>query len=83
MSTYDFECNSCGKKSTITCPMRDYLSEKITECDECGSAVSRSYSTVGTTGTDGKRNMTSPNFWKNGKSNSEIADVISGDTEPY
>jgi len=82
MSTYDFECTVCGKQYTVTCSMKDYKSEKITECS-CGSDVIRVYNGVNTLGTDGKRNTTSPNFWKNGKSNSEIASVLSDEKEPY
>ena len=84
MSTYDFECTVCDKTYSITCDMRNYQTKKITVC-ECGSVVTRSYSNanIETLGTDGKRNMTSPNFWKNGKTNTQIASVLSDETEPY
>jgi putative FmdB family regulatory protein len=85
MPTYDFECTKCHMKYRVVCSMDKYQSEKITECTHCGEEVSRSFlnAVPETIGTDGKRNMTSPDFWKNGKTETQIASVLSDETEPY
>ena len=84
MSTYDFVCVKCNKQTTINCYMRDYQSKKIVICDECGGDVIRDYKKVNTIGTDGKSNPLSPNNWTVGKTQDEIADIISDETkDPY
>lgn len=86
MPKYNLYCDSCGKDHSMSCRMSEYIECKPSNCDTCGGNIVKSledYNKLNTQGTDGKRNPNSINFWKNGKSKSQVADVLAQKIEPY
>ena len=80
MPSYTFKCNNCGNELTLKLAMSD---ERPTVCEKCNGKLERDYSSVRCDGNVEKRDPKHTNYWKRGKSDSQIADVIGSKTDPY
>jgi len=79
MPMYTYICDKCKKNFEFILSMND---DKPTVC-ECGGELNRNWSEVQIDTASEKRDPKSSNFWKNGKSSSQIADALSGNSSPY
>jgi putative FmdB family regulatory protein len=75
---YNYTCKKCNKNISIKLSIND---DKPTVC-ECGGLLTRDYNKINID-RPSRKDPTSHDYWKNGKSDSEIASVIAGDEEPY
>ena len=78
MPYYDFKCTECGKEINVKLGMEEV---KPDSC-ECGGSLKRDYKKVAVDNSS-RRDPSAHNYWRKGKSDSEIADVLTGDQEPY
>lgn len=91
MPFYNFKCDSCGKEiehywtlskfteNTASLENNTYLIENC----ECGGVVKNMIGNIGLGPDIYKNDPNSNQFWKKGKTTSQIADVLNGGKSPY
>lgn len=80
MPKYSYNCKKCGKRFSYVLRMED---EKPTVCEECGGGLFRDYSSIGLDTSSFRNDPHNASFWKKGKTDEEIASVLSGEEKPY
>lgn len=75
---YSFYCD-CGNYTTIECSMKDLQTPICT----CSKEMKRDYNKINVFCPNGRNDASSIHYWKNGKTASQIADVIEGKKQPY
>jgi putative FmdB family regulatory protein len=80
MPSYTYNCVGCNKPFTYTLGMND---DKPTVCEECGGTLNRDYSGIVCDRNCEKRDPNHTNYWKVGKTVSEVATVLENKQEPY
>lgn len=90
MSFYEFKCEKCGKDLEVNCRMSNIgqitnnkTGSLLTPC-ECGGELKRQYGNIGLGPHIYKNDPSSNQYWKKGKTNGEIANILNDSTaNPY
>lgn len=89
MPFYNFKCNECGKDLEMMCSSASL--ERITDKNgslkdhcACGGELKREYGNIGLGPHIYKNDPSSNQYWKKGKTNGEIANILNNPTaNPY
>lgn len=79
--TFTFCCDECKVCYDYEYSRKEVDCGKLSElkyCVDCSSELKRDYSGVRVNADQGKFDPKSTNYWKRGKTNSHIADVLNG-----
>ena len=79
MPKYTYKCNDCKESFTFQLGMDD---PKPDDCT-CGGSLKRDYSGINIDNTVELRDPTSSRFWKKGKSDNDVSDVLEDKKKPY
>ena len=89
MPFYNFKCGECGKDLEMMCSSSslDQIVDKngsLKDRCECGGELKRDYGSIGLGPHIYKNDPSSNQYWKRGKTNSEIANILNNPTaNPY
>lgn len=80
-SEYTYKCIECESVRTESYRISGDKPEKL-EC-VCGGDMVRCYDSIAFPFINGRMDANSANYWQKGKSATEIAKVLSNESEPY
>lgn len=82
MPVYTYYCKKCNKYDDVIKSFSE--SSDPCYCEECKEEMNRDYSKVGIIADQGKNDPNSPMYWKRGKTNKQVSDVIAEESvNPY
>ena len=80
MPFYTYNCTECNKTYTLKLSVNDTKPEN---CEDCNGELARDYSSIVCDSSVERRDPNHTNYWKKGKSVSDIADVLENKNDPY
>lgn len=80
MPFYTYKCNKCDNKVTKKLSVNE---DKPHECDKCDGSLYRDYSSISCDTNVERRDPNHNNYWKNGKTVDQIANVLENKENPY
>ena len=82
MPVYTYQCPKCKHSEDVIKPFSE--ATKTENCECCGEEMNRDYSKVSIIADQGKNDPNSPMYWKKGKTNQQVSDVIAEESvNPY